>query len=101
MMAHWFSANARANWGNDKEWPSKYSSWAKALKVKTGQAIPEIASRLTLELTGYTWSSEHLDIVIARLKGDKDTNELTATQLKHNLGLALHFIFCSPYFMLR
>lgn len=99
MLAHWYTANARVNWGDDKEWPSK--SWASALGVKKGQPIADVAASLTLALTGYTWPSAHLAPVVARLKGSGSGATLTADQLKHNLGRTLHFIFASPYFKLR
>lgn len=99
MLAHWYSANALVNWGKDKEWPSK--SWAGALGVKKGQPIAEVASSLTLTLTGYTWPAAHLAPVISRLRGNGSGSTLTADQLKHNLGRTLHFIFASPYFKLR
>ena len=101
LLAHWYTANARINWGTDKQWPSKYGSWASALGVKKGQLATDVAKKLTRRLTGYTWKQEHLDIVVARLKGDRGGATLTSDQVKHNLGPALHFIFCSPYFMLR
>ncbi|MGC3952674.1 MAG: DUF1800 domain-containing protein [Propionicimonas sp.] len=99
MLAHWYTANAKVNWGDDKEWPSK--SWAKALGVKKGQPIAEVASSITLKLTGYTWPAKHLAQVTARLKGTGKGSTLTADQLKYNLGRTLHFIFASPYFKLR
>ncbi len=99
LLSSWYSANARTNWGSDKEWPSK--SWAKALGVKKGQVVTDVAKKLTRNITGYAWSQAHLDIVAARLKGDHDTTTLTSDQLKYNLSPTLHFIFCSPYFKLR
>lgn len=99
LLSSWYSANARTNWGNDKEWPAK--SWATALGVKKGQVVTDVAKKLTTGITGYTWSQAHLDIVVARLKGDHDSTTLTSDQVKENLGPALHFIFCSPYFKLR
>ncbi len=101
MLGHWYTANAKVNWGNDKEWPSKYSSWKTALKVKKGQTAEAVAARLTRDLTGYTWPAEHLDIVVARLKGTGTGTTLTSDQIRYNLGPALHFIFASPYFKLR
>lgn len=99
MLAHWYTANARVNWGDDKEWPSQ--SWAKALGVKKGQPITDVARSLTLKLTGYTWPAKHLAQVTARLKGDGKGSKLTEDQLTYNLGRTLHFIFASPYFKLR
>lgn len=98
MLAHWYSANARVNWGDDKEWPSK--SWAGALGVKKGQKADEVARSLTLAITGYTWPAKHLATVTARLRGNGG-KKLTADQVKYNLGPTLHFIFASPYFKLR
>lgn len=101
LLAHWYSTNARLNWGEDKEWPSKYSSWKSALKVKKGQNIEAVAAKLTRDLTGYTWPPQHLAIVVARLKGSGPGSTLSSDQLRYNLAPALHFIFASPYFMLR
>ncbi len=101
LLAHWYSVNARVNWGNDKQWPSSYASWASALGVKKGQVATEVAERLTMRLTGYSWRPEHLEIVVARLLGDGTGRTLTSAQVKYNLGPALHFVFASPYFKLR
>ncbi|MFT4110460.1 DUF1800 family protein [Propionicimonas sp.] len=101
LLGHWYSANARINWGSDSEWPSKYSTWAKALGVKKGQVITDVAKRLTTDLTGYRWTQAHLDIVAGRLKGTGTGTTLSSDQVRNNLGPALHFIFASPYFMLR
>ncbi len=101
LLSHWYTVNARVNWGNDKEWPSEYKSWASALGVKKGQTISTVAAKLTRDLTGYTWPQTHLDVVVARLKGDGTGATLTANQVKYNVGPTLHFIFSSPYFMLR
>lgn len=101
LLGHWYSANARVNWGTDKEWPSKYSSWASALGVKKGQVIADVAKKLTTDLTGYAWKDEHLAIVVARLSDGGTGATLSADQLKYNLAPTLHFIFASPYFMLR
>ena len=101
LLGHWYSANARVNWGNDKQWPSSYSSWASALGVKKGQVITEVAKKLTSTITGYTWTDEHLAIVVQRLSDGGTGSTLSSDQVKYNLGPALHFIFASPYFMLR
>lgn len=101
MLSHWYSANAKVNWGDDKEWPSKYSSWRTALGVKKGQTAEAVAAKLTRDITGYTWPADHLAIVIARLKGSGTGTTLSSDQIKYNLAPALHFIFSSPYFMLR
>lgn len=98
MLAHWYTANARVNWGDDKEWPSK--SWANALGVKKGQSAKKAAESLTLAITGYTWPEGHLAPVVARLRGDGGST-LTSDQIKLNLGRTLHFILASPYFKLR
>lgn len=101
MLAHWYTANAQVNWSTDKEWPSKYSTWANALGVKPGQSITEVATKLTKGLTGYTWPAEHLELVIARLKDSTGSAVLSEGQIKNNLGRTLHFVFSSPYFKLR
>ncbi|HQY98503.1 MAG TPA: DUF1800 domain-containing protein [Propionicimonas sp.] len=99
LLAHWNSANARTNWGDDPEWPSK--SWRKALGITVGMDVTSAARRITTDLTGYTWPDRHLSVVAARLKGTSATTKLTADQLKYNLNPALHYVFSSPYFMLR
>lgn len=101
LLSSWYSANARTNWGKDEDWPSKSGSWRTALGLKTGMLASDAAKKITRDLTGFTWTQEHLDIVVARLKGDATVDTLTADQLKYNLGLALDFVFCSPYFKLR
>jgi hypothetical protein len=101
MLSAFYSANARTNWGNDEDWPSKYGSWRSALGLKKGMLAADAAAKITLNLTGYTWPRDHLDIVISRLKGGGTAETLDSDQLKNNLGRALDFIFCSPYFRLR
>jgi uncharacterized protein (DUF1800 family) len=101
LLAHWYSANARVNWGNDSQWTSDYGSWASALGVKKGQVITDVAKKLTSTLTGYTWKQEHLAIVVTRLSDGAKGTTLTSDQVKNNLAPTLHFIFASPYFMLR
>jgi len=101
LLSSWYTANARTNWGNDEDWPSKSGSWRSALGLKTGMLATDAAKKITRDLTGYTWKQEHLDIVVARLKGDATVETLSANQLKYNLGIALDFVFCSPYFKLR
>lgn len=101
LLSAWYSANARTNWGKDGQWPSSYSSWASALGLKKGVTAVDAARRITTDLTGYTWSPEHVEVVVARLKGDGTGTTLSSAQLRDNLGAALDFVFCSPYFRLR
>ena len=98
LLGHFYNANARVNWGNDKEFPSK--SWASALGVKRGMTATAAASRITTDLTGYTWPARHLAVVTARIQGDGPAT-LTGDQVKDNLGRTLHLVLCSPYFKLR
>jgi hypothetical protein len=98
MLAHFYSANARVNWGNDKEFPSK--SWASALGVTKGMTADAVALRITTDLTGFTWNAKHLALVTARIKGD-GPSKLTGDQIKYNLGKTIHFVLCSPYFKIR
>jgi uncharacterized protein (DUF1800 family) len=101
MLSAWYSANAQTNWDHDKDWPSKYGSWRTALGLKAGMLATDAAAKITTNLTGYTWSQAHLDIVVARLKGDGTAETLDSNQLKWYLGRTLDFVFCSPYFRLR
>ena len=98
MLAHFYSANARVNWGNDKEFPSK--SWASALGVTKGMTAVAAATKISTDLTGFTWNAKHLALVTARIKGD-GPDILTSDQLKYNLGKTIHFVLCSPYFKIR
>jgi uncharacterized protein (DUF1800 family) len=98
MLAHFDAAFARVFW-TDKEIPVK--SWAKALGVTTSMTPEQAAARITTNLTGYTWSATDLAVVVARLRGSSTAAKLTKTQLKNRLPLAVHLVFCSPYFMLR
>lgn len=98
MLAHFYSANARVNWGNDKEFPSK--SWASALGVTKGMTAVAAATKISTDLTGFTWNAKHLALVTARIKGDGPAI-LTSDQLKYNLGKTIHFVLCSPYFKIR
>lgn len=63
--------------------------------------ITDVAKKLTSTITGYTWADEHLAIVIQRLSDGGTGSTLSSDQVRNNLGPALHFIFASPYFMLR
>jgi len=78
--------------------PSK--SWASALGVKKGMTAAAAATRITTDLTGYTWPASHLAVVTGRLQGNGPAT-LTADQVKYNLGRTIHFVLCSPYFKLR
>ena len=98
MLGHFYTANARVNWGNDKEFPSK--SWASALSIKKGMTAAAAASRITTDLTGFTWDAKHLGLVTARIKGSGPAT-LTSDQIKYNLGKTIHFVLCSPYFKIR
>ncbi len=98
LLAHFYSANARVNWGNDKEFPSK--SWASALGVKKGMTAEDAATKITTDLTGFTWNAKHLALVSARIKGD-GPSKLTGDQIEYNLGKTIHFVLCSPYFKIR
>ncbi|HEY3338793.1 MAG TPA: DUF1800 domain-containing protein [Propionicimonas sp.] len=98
LLAHFYSANARVNWGNDKEFPSK--SWARALGITKGMTAEAAAARITGDLTGFTWNAKHLAVVTARIKGD-GPSKLTGDQITANLGKTIHFVLCSPYFKIR
>lgn len=98
LLAHFYTANARVNWGNDKEFPSK--SWASALGITKGMTAQEAAAKISTDLTGFTWNAKHLALVTARIKGDGPT-KLTADQIRYNLGKTIHFVLCSPYFKIR
>jgi uncharacterized protein (DUF1800 family) len=98
MLAHFDAAFARVNW-KDKEIPVK--SWASALGITTKMSAEQAAARITYRLTGYSWSAADLAVVTARLRGGYTGATLTKTQIKNRLPLAVHLVFCSPYFMLR
>ncbi len=98
VLAHIYSANARVNWGNDKEFPSK--SWASSLGITKGMTADAAAAKITGDLTGFTWNAKHLAVVTARIKG-AGPSKLTADQIKYNLGKTIHFVLCSPYFKIR
>jgi uncharacterized protein (DUF1800 family) len=98
MLAHFDAAFARVFW-KDKEIPVK--SWAKALGVTTAMTAEQAAARITVTLTGYTWSAADLAVIATRLRGGYTSPTLTKGQLKDRLPLAVHLVFCSPYFMLR
>lgn len=98
MLAHFDAAFARVNW-KDKEIPVK--SWASALGVTTSMTAEQAASRITYRLTGYSWNAADLAVITARLRGGYTGSTLTKNQIKNRLPLAVHLVFCSPYFMLR
>lgn len=98
MLAHFDAAFARVFW-KDKEIPVK--SWATALGITTKMSAEQAASRITRDLTGYRWSSTDLAVVTARLRGSYTGATLTKKQITERLPLAVHLVFCSPYFMLR
>ncbi len=98
MLAHFDAAFARVNW-KDKEIPVK--SWASALGITTKMTAEQAAARITYRLTGYSWNAADLAVVTARLRGGYTGATLTKTQIKNRLPLAVHLVFCSPYFMLR
>jgi hypothetical protein len=58
------------------------------------------ATKISTDLTGFTWNAKHLALVTARIKGD-GPDTLTSDQLKYNLGKTIHFVLCSPYFKIR
>lgn len=97
LLAHWNSAYARVNW-TDPEIPVQ--SWAKALGITKGMDVTAAATRIAWYVTGYNWKAEHIARVATRLRGSGG-RKLTADQLRDNLPLAVHLVFCSPYFMLR
>ena len=99
LLTHWDNAYAMLFWdGMVEEFPRP--SLAKALGVKAGQQAADVAARITLGLTGYRWPAAHLQRVTTLLIGSEGT-KLTADQIKEYLPGAVHFVFTSPYFMLR
>lgn len=98
MLAHFDAAFARTSW-TDKEIP--VASWAKALGITTAMTPEQAAARVAYQLTGYSWDSDDLAVVAARLRGDHRGRTLTKQQITERLPLAVHLVFCSPYFMLR
>lgn len=98
MLAHFNSAFARVFW-KDKEIPVK--SWAKALGITPGMAVDKAAARIASRLTGYSWSASDLAVITKRLRGGSSSTVLSKAQITNRLPLAVHLVFCSPYFMLR
>jgi uncharacterized protein (DUF1800 family) len=99
LLTHWDNAYAMLFWDGILD-EFQRPSLAKALGVKPGQRTADAAARLTLALTGYTWPPAHLDRVTALLVADEGTT-LTKAQIREYLPGAVHFVFTSPYFMLR
>jgi uncharacterized protein (DUF1800 family) len=99
LLTHWNNAYAMLFWsGMMDAFPRP--SLAKALGVKAGQQASDVAARITRQLTGYTWPAAHLERVTALLIGGEGP-KLTAPQISEYLRGAVHFVFTSPYFMLR
>lgn len=96
MLANFDTVYARVFW-KDKEVPTK--SWPSALGIKAGMTAQAAAARTTYLLTGYTWSATDLAVVVAKF--GSPTKVLTKAQIKERLPVAVHLVFCSPYFMLR
>lgn len=96
MLANFDAAYARVFWG-DKEVPVK--SWASALGITPGMTAQEAAARTTYRLTGYTWTAADLAVVVAKF--GSPTRVLSKNRIKDRLPIAVHLVFCSPYFMLR
>jgi len=98
LLAHFDMAFARVFW-KDPEIPVK--SWATALGVTTAMTADQAAGRITHNLTGYAWSATDQTVIANRLRGSYPGSKLTKAQIKERLPLAVHLVFCSPYFMLR
>jgi uncharacterized protein (DUF1800 family) len=96
MLANFDAAYARVFWG-DKEFPVK--SWATALGIKAGMTAQQAATTTASKLTGYTWSAADLAVLIAKF--GSPAHVLTKGQIKDRLPVAVHLVFCSPYYGLR
>lgn len=96
MLANFDTAFARVFWG-DKEVPVK--SWAAALGIKPGMTAQTAAARTAYKLTGYSWTAGDLAVLVAKF--GSPGHVLTKKQIKDRLPVAVHLVFCSPYFGLR
>ena len=96
MLANFDTAFARVFW-RDTEFPVK--SWASALGIKAGMTAQQAATTTAYKLTGYSWAPGDLAVLVAKF--GSPAHVLTKAQIKDRLPVAVHLVFCSPYYGLR